>query len=53
MNKRKGKRGKGKKGLIGKCPKCNYRQKIKTKSLYVCCSNCTLKSSRSKWLKKA
>lgn len=40
---------KGKKGRSGKCPKCNYKQKIKSKLLMICCSNCTLKSKRSKW----
>lgn len=53
MSKKKGERGKGKEGSLGKCPKCNYKQKIKTKALYVCCSNCTLKSKRLKWLRKA
>ncbi len=53
MVKRKGERGKGKKGRSGKCPKCGYKQKIKTKSMYVCCSNCARKSPRLKWLKKA
>jgi len=40
---------KGKIGKLGKCPKCNYKQKIKTKLNMVCCSNCGLKSKRSKW----
>lgn len=53
MVKGKGERGKGKTGSMGKCPKCNYKQRIKSKLKMVCCSNCTLKSPRSKWLRKA
>jgi len=40
---------KGKKGNLGKCPKCNYKQRIKTSLLNVCCSNCSRKSPRRKW----
>lgn len=48
---KQGERGKGKKGRLGRCPKCRYKQKIKTKLFYVCCSNCGRKSPRLKWLK--
>jgi len=40
---------KGKLGRRGKCPKCGYRQNIKTKLKMVCCSNCQLKSKRRLW----
>lgn len=40
---------KGKSGRKGKCPKCGYRQNIKTKVLMVCCTSCTCKSKRVKW----
>ncbi len=40
---------KGRHGRKAKCPKCNYIQKVKTKLLMVCCSNCGNKSRRSKW----